>query len=104
MVPASGNGLIVTSLLALIAPQLLLRVYRTVSVPEAAMLAESTPADVIDPMPVWLHVPPAIVAARDMLAPAHIDDGPVMLPAVVSGSCTVNTVTEVSALHVLVTI
>jgi hypothetical protein len=80
MLPASGNGLTAITAEALTEPQLLVTVYKIVSMP--AVIPVTSPSITVAVVLLAVQTPPVAASVNIIAEPAHTLPGPDMLPAV----------------------
>ena len=81
--PAIGDGLIVTVLLTVAAPQELITIYSIVSIPEDTPV--TNPPDTMALPLVVLHKPPEEASAKVIVEPVQTIDGPEIVPGLGNG-------------------
>ena len=77
--PANGNGLMVMIFVALAVPQALETTYNIVSVPTLTPVT-SPPVTVALPL-LAVHIPPVAGSVKEMDAPVHTMEAPLIVPA-----------------------
>ena len=85
MIPASDNGLTVTTTEAAAAPQLLVTVYETTEVPADKPVTVPPASTLAIELDTLLHAPPGAVSLRVVVASMHTDAVPVIVPALGRG-------------------
>ena len=85
IVPGDGNGLTVTDLVALAEPQILVAVYKIVSIPDdiPVTIAADAPDDAtVALLLLALHAPPPVKSCIVIVVSGHTDVDPVILPGI----------------------
>ncbi len=101
IVPASGNGLTVISIVSTAVPHMLVTLYDIIVAPAEAPV--TTPPEMVAAEELLLQVPPEVVLVRFVVAATQTEGLPVMVPATGSG-LTATSIVSTAVPHVLVTL
>ncbi len=103
MLPATGEGLIVTTTVAAAVPQLVTTVYDMVEVPAEIPVTTPVALTVATPVDTELHVPPPVASVRFVVVVGQAVRPPVIVPAV-GVAVTVTTTVAAAVPQLLVTV
>ncbi len=103
MLPAAGNRLTVTTVVATAVPQLLVTAYDIIEVPAAMPVTTPVALMVATPVETELHTPPATASLKAVVIVGQTTSVPVILPALGDG-LTVTTAVAATVPQLLVTV